>query len=108
MNCRIEAWLEQGKPCIRITDADSGRVCVQWSPQDDGPPADTLESCDCGTCPAGAALHGLVRELFLLACMDRVSRQKGQTLLKSGLHGKLGRHTLKGAESFEIAFQMER
>lgn len=89
MNCRIDAWLERGKPCIKITDADSGRVCMQWSLHGDRPPED--------------ALHGIVRELFLLACVDRVSRQKGP-LPKPGLHGKLNGHPpLEAAEPFGVA-----
>lgn len=82
MNCRIDAWLEDGKPCIRITDADSGRVCLKWSSGGCAGP-DDADRCagDLHHCPADAALHGLVRDLFLLACMDRVSRKPPQQIL---------------------------
>lgn len=104
MNCRIDAWLDQGNPCIRITDTDSGRICMQWSLRGKCPPADAAGPCNCDACPAGDALHGLVRELFLLACMDRVSRQKGPPLSQPGLHGKLNGHIpLEGMEPFGIA-----
>ncbi len=68
MNCRIEAWLEQGAPCVRITDAETGQVCLQWRECREGTGDD---GCPC---QAEVTLHDLVRGLFLLACMDRVTR----------------------------------
>ena len=74
MNCMIDAWLENGEPRLRIVDAESGAVRLDWSGSDaaapscDGAPVCTRDH----RCPARAALHGLINELFLLACADCV------------------------------------
>lgn len=71
MNCTIDAWLENGEPRLRIVDADSGAVRLEWSCADAAGPCDGAPVCTRDHhCPARAALHGLINELFLLACVD--------------------------------------
>lgn len=73
MRYLIDAWLEEGDPRLRITDADSGAVRLQWiyrrSPSRTGTDHDCTEGPRCAGC---SALHCLVNDLFLLACADKL------------------------------------
>lgn len=69
MNCSIDAWLENGAARLRIVDADSGRVRLDWSY------AEAARRSACASCNpldegARAALDELINGLFLLACAD--------------------------------------
>ena len=74
MRYLIDAWLEEGDPRLKITDADSGSVRLQWiyrrSPSRSDRNHDCLEGPPCAGC---SALHCLLSDLFLLACADRLS-----------------------------------
>lgn len=71
MNCSIDAWLENGAARLRIVDADSGRVRLEWSF------AEAARRGACASCNplddgARAALDELMNGFFLLACADAV------------------------------------
>jgi len=74
MRYLIDAWLEEGDPRLKITDADSGAIRLQWiyrrMPSLTGTDHDCLEGPPCSGC---TALHCLVNDLFLLACADKLS-----------------------------------
>lgn len=61
MSFQIEARIEEGRPSLRILDADSHAVRLAWSCPPDGP-------CS----PDGLALQRLFRELFLLSALDKL------------------------------------
>lgn len=64
MGYLIHTRLDEGRPCLRIVDADSGRECLHW----------------CCSCQPGAdgeiaqeEMHRLVRKLLLLTCRQELS-----------------------------------
>jgi hypothetical protein len=73
MRYLIDAWLDEGDPRVKITDADSGTVRLQWiyrrSPSLSGTDHDCAEDPPCAGC---SALHCLVNHLILLACADKL------------------------------------
>lgn len=60
----IDAWLEDGNPCLNIRDADTGAVRMRW---DYARPRDAAAHEPA----AGKALQGLFRKLMLLSCADK-------------------------------------
>lgn len=62
MNCTIDAWLDDDTAHLRITDADSGRVHLDWS----------WSGSDAAQGDAGTALHRLVSGLFLVSCIGKL------------------------------------
>lgn len=62
MNCTINAWLDDDTAHLRITDADSGRVHLDWS----------WSGNDATQGDAGTALHRLVSGLFLVSCIGKL------------------------------------
>lgn len=73
MHFRIEAQLLQGEPRLRIFDAESGALRLQWRYR-----AALAHGCQedhlCGNdqhCLARANLHTLMRDLFLLSCVGK-------------------------------------
>lgn len=75
MRYQIDAWLDDGDPHLKITDADSGAVRLQWIYHRE------VESSGQGCpgeepCAGCSALHSLINHLFLIACADglRTSR----------------------------------
>ena len=75
MSYRIDAWLDLGDPRLRIVDADSGTVRLDWSGPGvaGGHGAPGAPCPDDHLCPGCTALHRLVHNLFLLACIDGVA-----------------------------------
>jgi hypothetical protein len=75
MPYRIEAQLLQGGPRLRLFDAASGALRLQWRyrtelmPGSADRPADGAEHF----CAARANLQALLRDLFLLSCADNTS-----------------------------------
>lgn len=68
----IDAWLENGVPQLRIRDAQTGAVRLQWTRE---PAGDGSENeCD-GDRIAHGALQRLFRELVLLSCADKIAQQ---------------------------------
>lgn len=64
MGYLIHTRLEEGRPCLRIVDAASGRECLHW----------------CCACQPGAdekaaqqEMHRLVSKLLLLSCQQELS-----------------------------------
>lgn len=61
MGYLIHTHLKEGRPCLRIVDAESGQECLHW----------------CCECPPGAKeetvqqeMHRLVSKLLLLSCQQ--------------------------------------
>jgi hypothetical protein len=74
MRYLIDAWLDEGDPRIRITDADSGTVRLQWIYHRTHHRSDTELGCsEVPPCAGCSALHCLVNHLFLLACSGKLS-----------------------------------
>lgn len=59
MTYHIDAWLDDGEPCLELIDADSSHVRLAWR-------ADT----DAASRPA---LHQLFRELLLISAADHTT-----------------------------------
>lgn len=74
MRFTIEAGLAQGVPRLRIFDADSGALRLQWRyhPVPARSEEDERAGCDQHDCAARAHLHSLMRDLFLLSCAANV------------------------------------
>lgn len=74
MRYLIDAWLDEGDPHLKITDADSGAVRLQWIYHRTDPHHGKEQECPEGPACAGCtALHCLVNHLFLLACADKLA-----------------------------------
>jgi hypothetical protein len=72
MRYLIDAWLDEGDPHLRIIDADSGSIRLNWvyprsAIQD--VEHDCNDKSPCGGC---SALHCLLNHLFLLSCIDKL------------------------------------
>ncbi|MCC6208408.1 MAG: hypothetical protein IT488_09685 [Gammaproteobacteria bacterium] len=68
MRYQIDAWLDDGNPHLKITDADSGAVRLQWIYRRE---TESEPGCSGGTpCAGCSALHRLINHLFLIACAD--------------------------------------
>jgi hypothetical protein len=72
MRYLIDAWLDQGDPHLRIIDADSGAIRLNWVY-----PRSTIQhgehDCSDGPpCDGCTALHCLLNHLFLLSCIDKL------------------------------------
>ncbi|HXG28747.1 MAG TPA: hypothetical protein VNJ47_07855 [Nevskiales bacterium] len=64
MSFDIDARIENGRPALRILDADSRCVRLAWTcPCDDAP----------GNSAENLALQRLFRELFLLSLLDKLT-----------------------------------
>ena len=62
MGYRIYAWLDDGRPTLRIVDARSNTECLSWSFQGED-----------GSAPGGQkAIQSLFRDLLLLSCKQRL------------------------------------
>ena len=75
MHFRIEAELLQGEPRLRIFDADSGALRLQWRYRNA-----LFQACgerricdEDHLCAARANLRTLMRDLFLLSCVGKSS-----------------------------------
>jgi hypothetical protein len=78
MRYLIDAWLDEGDPRLKITDADSGAVRLQWIYRRDPSHALTAHACAEGPpCAGCSALHCLVNHLILLACADKLFSPAG-------------------------------
>ena len=78
MSYVIDAWLEGDEFRLKIMDADTRVVRMQWAyPSGSG----HAVSCPCG---AEASLHELFKSLFLLACPDRFSLSEASRLTGFG------------------------
>lgn len=75
MPYRIEAHLLQAGPRLRIFDAHSGTLRLQWCYRSE----QLLGLADDHPCAAQANLQALMRDLFLLSCADNAS-----LLIRSG------------------------
>jgi len=64
MSYLIHARLDEGRPCLQIVDAESGRECLHWTC-----------ACQPGTDGeiAQEEMHRLVRKLLLLTCRQELS-----------------------------------
>ncbi len=64
MGYHIHARLEEGRPCVRVVDAISGRECLNW-----------CCSCQPGMDEKAAQqeMHRLVSKLLLLSCQQELS-----------------------------------
>lgn len=71
----IDAWIEEGAPRLRISDAQTGNVRLQWT----GDKASENESLD-GACDplARKALQRLFRDLVLLSCAGKLNTPASQ------------------------------
>ena len=74
MRFTIEAGLAQGVPRLRIFDADSGALRLQWRypPEPSHSGEHETAGCNQHDCAARAHLHSLMRDLFLLSCASNV------------------------------------
>jgi hypothetical protein len=83
MSFDIDARIENGRPSLRILDADSRCVRLAWT-------------CPCGDAPGASAeslaLQQLFRELFLLSLLDKLTdpgpsprRKPGSSACKKSL-----------------------
>lgn len=71
MSYLIEAWLEEGQPCLKIINAETGKLRLHWQcqrllsrPEDNSVQDDS---------DAKINLQGLFRNLFLMLAADRVT-----------------------------------
>lgn len=82
----LDAWLEQKNPRLRIVDAGSNVVVLDWNESVLRPLLDSGEICpkDFNN-PCKSEIQGLIRELFLLACRMEISAlgQRDSTLHKN-------------------------
>lgn len=69
MRYLIDAWLENGIPQLRITDADTGAVRLRWARAGPAAPDGGDETGEHEAC---RALHRLFKDLVLLSCADKV------------------------------------
>ncbi len=63
MSFHIYAWLENGKPRLRVEDADSKLTCMSWSYNDGNASSDADKH----------EIKRLFRELLLLTCKQEVA-----------------------------------
>lgn len=76
MRYQIDAWLDGGDPHLKITDADSGTVRLQWIYHRE---VESEQSCpDEAPCAGCSALHSLINHLFLIACADGLCASRAQ------------------------------
>lgn len=59
MGYYLDAWLEKGKPHLRIVDAKTGKLCLTWDYQED---------------ENNKAVQALFKELFLLVTTQNLSK----------------------------------
>ncbi|MCO7223920.1 hypothetical protein [Pleionea sp. CnH1-48] len=64
MGYRIYAWLNEGKPCLRIYKDDSDTACVEWDYQ--------LANEQSGD--EGKEIQRLFRQLLLLTCEQELNQ----------------------------------
>jgi len=62
MGYRIYAWLDDGRPTLRIVDARSNTECLNWR----------LQSEDASPSGGQKAVQSLFRDLLLLSCRQRL------------------------------------
>ncbi|MGD8975994.1 MAG: hypothetical protein PVG91_00205 [Gammaproteobacteria bacterium] len=70
MGYHIYAWLDEGQPKLRIIDAGSDSVCLDWSYQG-GQVQDPN---------AKKEIQRLFRDLLLLTCRQSLSPERGTSL----------------------------
>lgn len=63
----VEAWLDNGTPRVRLRDPASGSVSLDWTYKR------LEETPNPSGYQTGAALHALLRDLFRLACAERLN-----------------------------------
>jgi hypothetical protein len=66
----IEAWLEEGMPCLAVREACSGMTRLQWrlDPSLEEPVCDRTACTEHHACMARKGLQRLFKDLFLLSC----------------------------------------
>lgn len=70
MRVLIEAKLIAGTPHLRLLDADTGALRLDWRLDAPSTPTDFTTPC----CTSRSGIQQLFRQLFLLACQTQVSR----------------------------------
>lgn len=96
MNYLIDAPLERGRPQLRVVDARTGAVRLQWTDSAAREVCDGEEACTCG---ARASLRQLFKALIVLACADptRFGGARAVARLRRGMH-RPRRATIAGAQ----------
>jgi hypothetical protein len=72
----VDAKIEKGQPCLRILDAETGKVYLEWSltrinrmfEEGEIPPDDFLH-------PERYGMNLLLKNLFLLSCIESFSKK---------------------------------
>lgn len=93
MRYQIDAWLDQGDPHLKITDADSGAIRLQWIYHRE--PNSHPECADGASCAGCSALHGLINHLFLLACADGLAVRHDHPALEPQEHLQANIHAIR-------------
>ncbi len=65
MGYRIFAWLDDGRPTLRIVDARSNTECLSWR----------LQSEDASASGGQKEVQRLFRDLLLLSCRQRLGEK---------------------------------
>ncbi|MBU2865072.1 hypothetical protein QWZ13_14645 [Reinekea marina] len=63
MSYHINAWLENGVPQLQVIDAQTKRVCMNWSYQSESEPSEQQKH----------EIQRLFRELLLLTCKQDIA-----------------------------------
>lgn len=70
MTYQIDAWLERQDPYIRVTDKNTGVQVINWSSQRLKGLLERGAICPDDFCSPSANQQELVKDLFLLACLE--------------------------------------